>query len=298
MTPNNPHHPIKEPPFRNYGPAARLALLGVLFIASLMLLAVVSAGASAFLPAGRTLLMLSAAAQDILCFALPAWALARPCGGEPARVLGLDRGAPARAWLGVVAVGVLAWPAMEQIVAWNEALPLAPDSMFRRMEQEAQAATDMLLGDASVWGLISGVLVVGVLTGLCEEMFFRGGVQRVLREGGLNRHVAVWSAALIFSALHFQLLGFVPRMLMGAFFGYLYVWSGSLWLPAAAHALNNSVVVIVSWISLHTGTDYALPPTAMPWLAAASAGATAAVLVLWRRRLFFTRKDQSDGCKG
>ena len=288
---------MKKIPFRSYGPAARLALLGAIFIGSLMLLAVVSAGASALFPAGRTLMLLTAAAQDILCFALPAWVLARLCTGDSVRALGLDSGAPARAWLGMVAVAVIAWPAMEQIVAWNEALPLAPDNMFRLMEQEARAATDILLGDPSVWGLVSGVLVVGVLTGLCEEMFFRGGVQRVLREGGLNPHVAVWSAAVIFSALHFQLLGFVPRVLMGAFFGYLYLWSGTLWLPAAAHALNNSAVVIVSWISLHTGTDYAIPPAAMPWLAAASACATTAVLALWRRHLFFNRNHPSDGSK-
>jgi hypothetical protein len=63
-----------------------------------------------------------------------------------------------------------------------------------------------------------------------------------------NPHAAIWATAVIFSALHLQFFGFVPRMLMGAFFGYLVYWSGSLRLSIFAHALNNSLVVLNYWL--------------------------------------------------
>jgi membrane protease YdiL (CAAX protease family) len=48
--------------------------------------------------------------------------------------------------------------------------------------------------------------------------------------------------------MHFQFFGFIPRMLLGALFGYLYYWTGSLWVSAFAHALNNSMAVITAWL--------------------------------------------------
>ncbi|MDE7136319.1 MAG: CPBP family intramembrane metalloprotease, partial [Muribaculaceae bacterium] len=50
--------------------------------------------------------------------------------------------------------------------------------------------------------------------------------------------------------------GFVPRILMGAYFGYLIWWTGSLWVPVIAHAFNNSLVVVIQWISARNGIDY------------------------------------------
>ena len=118
------------------------------------------------------------------------------------------------------------------------------------------------------------------LTGIGEEMLFRGTIQRIFSEGKVNTHIAVWCSAFIFSALHFQLFGFIPRMLLGAFFGYLYVWSGSLWLPILAHALNNS---------LSTLTYYDAAIDTLPWignhptpaLAIVSAIATALMVTLY-----------------
>jgi membrane protease YdiL (CAAX protease family) len=63
-------------------------------------------------------------------------------------------------------------------------------------------------------------------------------------ERNINIHAAVWITAFIFSAIHMQAFGLVPRMLLGALFGYMAVWSGSLWLAVLAHALNNSLTTL------------------------------------------------------
>ena len=54
----------------------------------------------------------------------------------------------------------------------------------------------------------------------------------------------IWTAAILFSAFHLQFYGFFPRMLLGAYFGYLLYWSHSIWLPIFAHFINNAIAVI------------------------------------------------------
>ncbi|MDE6177435.1 MAG: CPBP family intramembrane metalloprotease, partial [Paramuribaculum sp.] len=98
--------------------------------------------------------------------------------------------------------------------------------------------------------LIISVIIIGVLAGVSEELFFRGTLQRLLITRPMPPHIAIWLTAVIFSLVHFQFFGFVPRVLLGAFFGYLAWWSGSVWLPAIIHAVNNSVVVITEFRGL------------------------------------------------
>ncbi|MDE6065643.1 MAG: CPBP family intramembrane metalloprotease, partial [Duncaniella sp.] len=51
----------------------------------------------------------------------------------------------------------------------------------------------------------------------------------------------------LFSVFHMQFYGFFPRVVLGACFGYLLYWSGSVWLSSIIHALNNTLVVFTSW---------------------------------------------------
>ena len=104
--------------------------------------------------------------------------------------------------------------------------------------------------------LIVTVLMVGLMTGIGEELTFRGIIQSLVTEKSNNHHIAIWVTAIIFSAIHFQFFGFFPRMLLGAFFGYLMVWSGSIWLPIYAHFLNNSMAVVAAYmLNINLTTD-------------------------------------------
>ena len=64
-----------------------------------------------------------------------------------------------------------------------------------------------------------------------------------------NSHLGIWITAILFSALHLQFFGFLPRMLLGALFGYLFQWTGNLWLPIVAHFINNAVGVIIFFVT-------------------------------------------------
>ena len=129
--------------------------------------------------------------------------------------------------------------------------------------------------------------LTGLLTGLGEEMFFRGALQRICCDGMRRRHLAVWTAAFVFSTLHFQFFGFVPRLVLGAFFGYAYLWSGSLWVPVIGHALNNSAVVAFMWMGNNSidaaAMDEAGSQSAV--VAIVSAAVTVAMMVAYKKIL-------------
>ncbi|MDE6556296.1 MAG: CPBP family intramembrane metalloprotease, partial [Duncaniella sp.] len=155
--------------------------------------------------------------------------------------------------LKVVLLFIVMVPLMNLLIEWNASLHL-PDSMgsietwMRNAETNAALQTDMMLAGTGVGVLIVNLLVIAVMAGVSEELFFRAGLQRLLTTGGVNIHVSVWACALIFSAFHLQFFGFFPRLLLGALFGYLLVASKSVWLPAAAHMLNNAMVVVTVWL--------------------------------------------------
>ena len=63
-----------------------------------------------------------------------------------------------------------------------------------------------------------------------------------------NSHWGIWISAILFSALHMQFYGFIPRLLLGVLFGYLLVWSGSMWIPIIAHFFNNAFAIIALYL--------------------------------------------------
>ena len=195
--------------------------------------------------------------QDIAVFILPVVLTVMIVSPQPWRYIGLDTGLEARSTCLTAITVIVSIPAMNRLVAWNESIHLpwnGIEEALRQSENAAQAMVQRLMGGNSVWDLIIAILIVGILTGIAEELFFRGALQRLLMSKLGNKHLAIWSAAFIFSAVHLQFFGFVPRLLMGAYFGYLVVWSGSLRLSMFAHALNNSLVALNFWLVSRNAT--------------------------------------------
>jgi membrane protease YdiL (CAAX protease family) len=115
---------------------------------------------------------------------------------------------------------------------------------MKNAEENAEMLTKAFLKVDSVGGLFFNLFMVALLPAVGEELLFRGVIQRILTRWTRSYHWGIWIAAILFSALHMQFYGFVPRMLLGVLFGYLLVWSGSMWLPVLAHFINNAIAVI------------------------------------------------------
>lgn len=271
--------------FRLQRPATALGLLGCMFLFCLVISGVLLPFIPRLVSRPEAAIKITVVIQDFLVFIVPAVATAVIVTRLPARLLCVDKWP--KPGVALLACGVLicSIPAMNAIIEWNKNWHL-PESMssaevfFRQLEDGAEATTRMLMNGASIPSLIVSVLIVGVLAGFSEELFFRGALQRILGQTSLNIHLTIWLVAFIFSAFHFQLFGLVPRMLLGAFFGYLLWWSKSLWLPILLHILNNSIVVIASYFDAQNADDTASGQTGIDNIGANLSSSSDIILVI------------------
>ncbi|MDE5744086.1 MAG: CPBP family intramembrane metalloprotease [Paramuribaculum sp.] len=184
--------------------------------------------------------------QDITFFIMPAIITAIICCRQPADFLMIKKFPKPFMILLTIGIIIASIPMMNTIIEWNMSLQL-PENMhgieewMRNSEKNAQRFTEVLLGGTGIKSYIAALLIVGILAGFSEELFFRGTIQRLFTTSGVNIHLAVWTTAFIFSAIHLQFYGFIPRLLLGVFFGYAVAWSGNLWLGIIAHFTNNAI---------------------------------------------------------
>lgn len=122
------------------------------------------------------------------------------------------------------------------------------EEWMKMKEIEAQAITDAFFKVNTLPGFFVNVLMIAIIPAFGEELLFRGVIQRIFKDWTKNIHWAIFITAFLFSAMHMQFYGFIPRFIMGLFFGYLFVWSGSIWLPIAAHFINNCFAVLFSYL--------------------------------------------------
>lgn len=145
-------------------------------------------------------------------------------------------------------------PGIHLLIQFNESLQL-PDFLqgietwMQQKENDAMRLTESFLNTTSLGGLAINMLMIGVLASVGEELLFRSVLIRLLIDWFKNKHIAVILSAIIFSAFHLQFYGFLPRFALGVVFGYLFIWSGSVWLPILAHFVNNASAVMVTFLA-------------------------------------------------
>ncbi len=153
----------------------------------------------------------------------------------------------------VIIVMVISIPWINYTSFLNEKLSLPErwGDLMERIHENDENSWDLMkafLQTDNISGLMINIFIVALIPALGEEFLFRGMIQRILNEWFRNEHLAIWIAALLFSLMHYQFLGFIPRVILGALFGYLFVWTGSIWMAVLAHFINNGVAVIYYYI--------------------------------------------------
>jgi hypothetical protein len=186
------------------------------------------------------------------------------------------------------------------VIEWNREIKL-PESLSWFEEQaqakegELERLTKFLTEFDGLGHFILGILAIAVLPGIGEELLFRGLVQNILFKAFKNPHAAIWIAAFLFSAIHFQFYGLVPRMLLGALFGYLYFFSGKLIFPMLAHFLNNCFMLVMLYLHQIGTINYNIQdaePNQSPWIALLFIPVTLLLLLMFYRHF---KTDQNNG---
>lgn len=200
--------------------------------------------------------------QTTATFLLPPFLMAYLWSIQPMRWLYLDQFISMKTAIIAVCLILVASPGINLLSYFNQQITLPEcfstiEIWMQQQEEAATVLTERFLSADSIGICIVNLLLMALLPAVAEELTFRGVLQHLFTPRTCTRtpHIAIWATAVIFSAIHCQFYGFIPRMLLGAVFGYTLVWSGSLWLPMLMHFTNNALAVIVYFTANKAGWD-------------------------------------------
>ncbi len=234
-------------------------LISFAIVISTFLLLIITFGAIAILVPGLDLnsyngLIFAQSTQSILLFAgaalLSIWVTERR---NPLKQIDINKSIDIKQVLLITLFAVAAIPVITFLGEVNSLIQFPQslsslEALLKKMEEANTQVLEKILNTSSYGRLGINLFVIAVIPAITEEIMFRGWLQRILNKS-VNTHTAVWISAIVFSAIHMEFYGFIPRMILGAGIGYLYATTGSLWSAILAHFINNAVAIITAFIS-------------------------------------------------
>ncbi|MCE5178611.1 MAG: CPBP family intramembrane metalloprotease [Porphyromonadaceae bacterium] len=282
-----------RPIFRSASSGFRIASLflllfvGVIIAAALtrLLLMIPEVG-----DAGEVLsVYVSSAMQSVFAIGLPAYLVVAFTADRPTHYLKINKNRKlAKKIVFAILIFCVSYPFASFLAQWNSAMEL-PDLMsgieevMRSMEDAAMETTELLLSGSTIGSLVLNLLIIAGMAAISEELFFRGALQQFLMEKYRNGHAAVWITALLFSVVHFQFYGFLPRLVLGALLGYLFLYTRNLWVPVIFHFVNNATVILLRffWGDTEWFSRVEEMPVTFSYLTAAVVSALITLLLFW-----------------
>jgi membrane protease YdiL (CAAX protease family) len=242
-----------------------------------------------FLPAFRLFLGLG---NSLIIFLAPALVYTYWVIQEPEEYIGARNYLPGILVLVAAIFMIFFLPVIDITSYFNQKMTLP--SSLKGLEQwirdtEANAAQQfkVLLAMKTPGDLIATLCIVALFPAISEEFFFRGCIQPIFKRWTKNTHAAVWITAAVFSFVHFEFLGFVPRMLLGAALGYFFAWSGSIWPSVVVHFINNGLAVVGVYLYQHkiigTDPDNGQPMFSQNWIYVLSFIIAILLMLLYRK---------------
>jgi len=256
--------------FRDSSPLTKLTLSGTIIFISLLFFYFVGIlivklefhtniedlannGTEEFVASHAAAFKLFQVLQSIGLFILPPFIIGYLIDKDSLSYLNLKKRSGVYAYLIVPIIMVASIPFINYLVSFNEGIQL-PSSMksletwMKEGEKNAEALTKVFLQANSWRDLTSNLLLIALLPAIGEELLFRGILQKQFSELAKNHHIGIWIAAFLFSFMHFQFYGFIPRLILGVILGYIFYLSKSLWLPIIGHFTNNAMAVIFYYL--------------------------------------------------
>jgi len=262
-----------------------LVFLIILAICSLIGVAI----SALFMSAGDTGMKIAQGLSSIMMFVVPPIVYFHITRKED-RMEAMGLRSPAEPqWIILIGVVLMfiSLPVTNQLSRWNEAMSFIPafeklEDYLKMLEETASATTEKMLNVNTIGGLLLNLLVIALIPAIGEELTFRGVLQQGLMRK-MNPHLAIFLSAAIFSFIHFQFYGFLPRMFLGLLLGYMFYITGSLWTSILMHFVNNGTAVVVAFLE-HKGLTSVdaetFGATSNLWLMGASLVITVTLIIL------------------
>jgi uncharacterized protein len=263
-----------RPAFSNMHSFTRLVMLVGLMIVSLLVVLVLGTLAAypfwsdqimslaggeplAVLPENLNVLRYFQVMSHLGLFVVPSLAFAWIISKRPLLYLSAGSGPSLRSLLLALLIVVSALPLVSLLNQLNHQISLPEalepfENWMRQAEAAAEQMTEFFVLTGSWQDLLLNLFMIAILPAIGEELLFRGILQKIFRRWTGNGHAAVFITALLFSAMHMQFLSFLPRFALGIVLGYLFLWSGKIWVPIFAHFFNNAAALVVYFL-FHRG---------------------------------------------
>lgn len=226
--------------------------------------------------------------QFISLFIIPPFLYAFFSDPRPGKYLGF-RDSKALYFLLGVAVLFVSLPLVELTGVFNQSLvPETTDlgKWMEKSEEDASRQLAFLLQRNNLNDLLLNLLFIAGFAGFGEEVFFRGILQRIFIKLFKSPLAGIILTAIIFSAIHIQFYGFIPRFILGILLGLIYWYSGSIWPAIFAHFIYDAFFVVLVFLnpSLATQEGPVFKAGDMVTMAVVSALMVAAIIYLMKRK--------------
>lgn len=246
---------MQHPIIKKTNGLERIFIIAALIIVGLILSLVVSTittfASGSF--SELSVLRIAQISSQIFTFVLPPILYAILVKDNPISALGLNKVKFHWLLLGIAMMYIIL-PLNSAFAEWNAELKL-PESMkaleelMKSMQDAAAEATEKMLNVNNISGLIINIIMIAGLAALGEELLFRSLLQTSLIKICKNAHIGIIIASAVFSFIHFEFYGFLPRLVLGLLLGYMFYFSGSIWVPMLMHFLNNGTIVVLYFLN-------------------------------------------------
>lgn len=189
--------------------------------------------------------------QFIGLFVIPVFVCSRLFSTDAGKYLGFKRPSNNLYYVVAIAILIAAIPLVNFLGEINQLVhfPKAIEGWMKRSEEEAAKTVNALLAKRTIKDLLINFICIAGLAAVGEELLFRGMVQRLFIKMFKNPWPGIIIAALLFSAMHLQFYGFLPRFALGILLGAIYWYSGSLWTAIVAHFVYDALVILLVYFN-------------------------------------------------
>lgn len=228
----------------------------LIFLVSLFVCTLTGALIAAFFTVTNNIVMIKIGQgiSSAMMFIAPPLILYLVTRNQPMQYLGFRK--PFRWWalLTGIVLMFISLPLTNILGDWNAGIKIGGafevlEDWLKTFDEASEALIERMMNVNTVWGLLGNLLVLALIPAIGEELTFRGVLQQALTRGCKNVHLAVFISAFVFSFIHMQFSGFLPRMFLGMLLGYMFYYTGSIWTSILMHFINNGFIVVIYYLN-------------------------------------------------